>query len=274
MSHQPRSNIEWQSWGKSDPLYGVASLDGRNKRGPNPWTEIEFYAFGARNWAEYRRQWESFGVDRESCVEIGCGAGRITRQLGNYFQQVYAVDVSPDMIERARLNVNPDNVDFHLTDGTALPLEDESVTAAFSCEVFQHFNSPSFAENYLSEIFRVLKPEGSIMIHLPVYSWPDAMPRTFAGLYRMWRIGDTLRAELLRALLRIGIGNPFMFGIKYEAKWLHEFLCGVGFGDIEIRFFENSGNGMCGDFRSYLFARKPAATPTKLSAVVTEIFSD
>ena len=114
MSHQPRSNIEWQSWGKSDPLCGVASLDGRNKRGQNPWTEIEFYAFGEQNWAEYRRQWESFGVDRENCVEIGCGAGRITKQLSNYFHHVYAVDVSPDMIGRARLNVNPDKVDFQL----------------------------------------------------------------------------------------------------------------------------------------------------------------
>ena len=269
MRPQPRSNIEWQSWGKSDPLYGVASLDGRNKRGENPWTEIEFYAFGAQNWAEYRRQWESYGVDRESCVEIGCGAGRITRQLSSYFHQVQAVDVSPDMIERARLHVNPDTVDFHLTEGTALPLADESVTAAFSCEVFQHFNSASFAENYFAEIFRVLRPGGSIMIHLPVYSWPDAMRRTFSGLYKIWKTGDALKAELQRTLLRIGLGNPFMFGIKYEAQWLHEFLGGLGFGDIEIRFFENSGNGERADFRSYLLTRKPLATPTKLSAVVT-----
>lgn len=34
----PRSNIEWFSWGEWDPLYGVASLFGRNKRGNKPWT--------------------------------------------------------------------------------------------------------------------------------------------------------------------------------------------------------------------------------------------
>ncbi len=269
MRQQPRSNIEWQSWGKSDPLYGVASLDGRNKRGQNPWTEIDFYAYGAQTWAEFSRQWESYGVNRESCVEIGCGAGRITNQLSSYFQQVHAIDVSRDMIERARLHVNPDKVDFHLTDGSVLPLADESATAAFSCDVFQHFNSASFAENYFAEIFRVLKPAGSIMIHLPVYSWPDAMRRTFSGLYSMRKTGDALKAEIQRTLLRVGLGNPFMFGIKFESKQLHESLGKLGFCDIEIRFFENSGNGTRRDFRSYLFARKPPAMQTKLSPVVT-----
>jgi ubiquinone/menaquinone biosynthesis C-methylase UbiE len=273
MSQQPRSNIEWQSWGKSDPLYGVASLEGRNRRGQNPWTEIEFYAYGAQNWAEYSRQWESYGVHRESCVEIGCGAGRITRQLSSYFQQVQAIDVSRDMIERARLQVNPDRVDFHVTDGAVLPLADGSVTAAFSCDVFQHFNSAVFAENYFAEIFRVLSPGGSIMIHLPVFSWPGAMRRSFSGLYSIWQTGEALKAEVRRQLLRIRLGNPFMFGIKYESKRLHESLGELGFRDIEIRFFENSGNGGRPDLRSYLFARKPIATQTKQYSVVTNISS-
>jgi ubiquinone/menaquinone biosynthesis C-methylase UbiE len=273
MSQQPRSNIEWQSWGKSDPLYGVASLDGRNKRGQNPWTVNEFYAYGAQNWAEYSRQWESYGVSRESCVEIGCGAGRITRQLSSYFQQVHAVDVSPDMIEHARLQVDADKVDFHLTDGSVLPLADESVTAAFSCDVFQHFNSGTFAENYFAEIFRVLRPSGTIMIHLPVYSWPDAMRGTFTRLYSIWQSGNALKAEIQRALLRVGLGNPFMFGIKYESQRLHKFLAELGFRDIEIRFFESSGNGGRADLRSYLFARKPSTQPN-VYPVVARIYSD
>lgn len=272
MSQQPRSNIEWQSWGKSDPLYGVASLDGRSKRGQNPWTDMEFYAYGAQNWTEYSKQWESYGVSRESCVEIGCGAGRITRQLSGYFERVQAIDVSRDMVERARLHVNANKVDFHVTNGSVLPLADESVTAAFSCDVFQHFNSAAFAENYFAEIFRVLRPDGSIMIHLPVYSWPDAMRRTFSGLYSIWKTGDGLKAEIRRALLRIGLGSPFMFGIKYESKRLHEFLWQLGFRDVEIRFFENSGNGGRPDLRSYLFARKPAAAQTELSPVL-KVFS-
>src|SRR5207245_5028385 len=202
MEQRPRSSIEWQSWGKSDPLYGVASLEGRNKRGNNPWTEDEFYAYGARNWAEYRSQWESYGVDRRSCEEIGCGAGRMTKQLAGYFQTVHAVDVSPAMIEHARLHVL-DNVSFYITDGTVLPLANASVTAAFSCDVFQHFNSVSFADNYFVDLFRVLDAGGSLMIHLPVYTWPDAMRRTFSRLYTLRHASDLLKAELRRVLLKM-----------------------------------------------------------------------
>ena len=64
-----------------------------------------------------------------------------------------------------------------------------------------------------------------------------------------------------------------MFGIKYESKRLHEFLGGLGFRDIEIRFFENSGNGGRPDLRSYLFARKPQAAQPKLYPVVSKLSS-
>jgi len=253
---QPRSNIEWESWAKADPLYGVASLEGRNKRGSNPWTEDEFYAYGAKVWGEYRNQWESYGVDRVNCVEIGCGAGRMTKQLSDYFQRVDAIDISCEMIKYAQLRVNSEKVSFHITDGLVLPLADSSATAAFSCDVFQHFDRASFAENYFVELFRVLTTGGSMMIHLPVYSWPDVMRRTFTALYKLSKTANSLKAELRRVLLQRGFGSPFMFGIKYETKHLYNFLLQLGFRDIEIRFFENTGNGDLPDFRSYLFARK------------------
>lgn len=256
MRREPASNIEWQSWGKLDPLYGVASLEGRNRRGKNPWTDEEFYAFGAQVWCEYIVHWERYGVNRQTCVEIGCGAGRMTKQLSAYFQKVHAVDVSRDMIEYARLQVDPERVSFHVTSGCVLPIADSSVTAGFSLDVFQHFERPSFAEEYFLELFRVLIPGGSIMIHLPVYSWPHAMRPVFSGLYRIWRAADSLQATMRRVLLRRGFGNPFMFGIKYETEALYNFLYRLGFRDIEISFFENSGDGGRFDFRSYLFARK------------------
>ena len=36
-------------------------------------------------------------------LEIGCGAGRITRALAGFFGEVYAVDISQEMVRQARL---------------------------------------------------------------------------------------------------------------------------------------------------------------------------
>jgi ubiquinone/menaquinone biosynthesis C-methylase UbiE len=252
-----RSNIEWKQWGKSDPLYGVSSLDERNKRGRHPWTEEEFYAFGAQTWAEYSQQWESYGLARKSCVEIGCGAGRITRQLARYFDHVDAIDISEEMIKYAKRNVDSGKVSFHITDGQAVPLPDRSQSAAFSTDVFQHFNQLSHAEGYFAELYRVLEPRGSMMVHLPVYAWPDAMNGVFTALYRVWSLLDAAKAEARRLLIAAQIGRPFMFGIKFEVQWLYKYLSALGFQDIQIRYFENSAGEQGTCFRSYVFARKP-----------------
>src|SRR5947199_9760483 len=35
-------------------------------------------------------------------LEIGCGAGRVTRAFAGFFGEVYAVDISPEMVRQAR----------------------------------------------------------------------------------------------------------------------------------------------------------------------------
>src|SRR6266849_3636698 len=107
-----RSNIEWRTWGKTDPLWGVAACEGKRRNGASPWTDPEFYELGAGDWKDYSRHWEQYGVDRRSCVEIGCGAGRMTQQLAGFFGSVHAFDVSPEMVEYARSHSAP-GVEFH-----------------------------------------------------------------------------------------------------------------------------------------------------------------
>ena len=250
-----RSNVEWKEWGNVDPLFGVASIDGRSRGGPDPWTEEEFYGWGATNWAEYLRHWECYGLNTNSCVEIGCGAGRMTKQLARYFCFVHAVDVSADMIAIARKNVCSDNVRFYLSGGSDLPIADSSAMAAFSCEVFQHFNSPIAARDYLRELYRVLDRAGTLMIGLPVYRWPKPLTR-YRLVYRLTRVCDVLKAEVRRFLIAIGCGSPFMYLIEYEAPWLARTLTEIGFDEIEVRFFYNTAIPLK-RFGSWIFARKP-----------------
>lgn len=68
------SNKEWKKWGEIDPLFGVASWQNKQRDGSNPWTDQEFYQLGDSDWKDFSRHWEMYGVSRESCLEIGCGA--------------------------------------------------------------------------------------------------------------------------------------------------------------------------------------------------------
>jgi SAM-dependent methyltransferase len=99
---------------------------------------------------------------QEDVVDVGCGLGRITRALAGRARHVHAIDVSPEMLRRAReLNPQLDNVDWHEGDGTSLrPLGDASVDGVFSWVVFQHIPDPEITLGYVREMGRVLRPGG------------------------------------------------------------------------------------------------------------------
>jgi len=93
-------------------------------------------------------------------LEIGCGVGRMTRMLARIFGHVTAIDISQEMISRARDNLRGlQNVSFVLGDGCSLTgLDSEQFDFAFSFIVFQHIPSYEVIQRYCKEVFRVVKP--------------------------------------------------------------------------------------------------------------------
>jgi len=246
------SNTEWKKWGETDPLFGVASWQGKNKNGMCPWTDEEFYKLGESDWKDFRRHWEMYGVNKESCLEIGCGTGRITSQLAIYFNEVHALDVSKHMIEYAKKNIKIPSVSFYVSNGNQIPLDDNSVTSAFSTHVFQHFDSLAVANSYFSEIARVLNPDGSMMIHLPIHRWPT-MPKVFKMLYQIRKQVGNVKAHAKRLLTKYGMTKPIMRGLSYPIEFFYQILPKYGFDDIEIStFVTKSNNGP----HSFIFAKK------------------
>src|SRR6187551_2294381 len=62
-----------------------------------------------------------------TCVEVGCGPGRMTAGLARRFDRVVAVDVSPEMLAQARRNVRDEHVQFHAVPGDRLEgVDDET----------------------------------------------------------------------------------------------------------------------------------------------------
>lgn len=94
-------------------------------------------------------------------AEIGCGNGRMTQFIAKNFKKVYAVDISPHMIDLARKRLkNFDNIEFFVTNGSRLPIQDNIADLVFSYIVFQHFPTKIMIEENLKEIKRILKNTG------------------------------------------------------------------------------------------------------------------
>ena len=245
-----KSNTEWKQWGREDPFWGVASWANKHKSGASPWKEEEFYAVGESDFKDFLWHWQHYGVDLRSCLEIGCGAGRITRQLSRLFDSVRAVDVSEDMIKLARRAAEP-NVEFSVVDGLRLPIADCSVNAIFSTHVLQHLDSTEIGFAYFREFFRVLAAGGTMMIHLPIYSFPyekGAFAALMKALYAIARTISRIWAELRRLK-----GTRLMRGTPYPITRLTNILSEIGFRNIEFRVFPTKING---ELHPFVFATK------------------
>jgi ubiquinone/menaquinone biosynthesis C-methylase UbiE len=250
-----KTNEEWKNWGKADPLFGVATWPGKELGGPLPWTDEEFYELGRRDFADFLRVWTRYGLAKQACVEIGCGAGRITKCLADYFDHLEATDVSADMIAYAKSRIPAENIKWHISNGNELPLADHSVNSAFSCHVLQHLPSVDAGLQYFVEVFRVLMPGGTVLIHLPIHRQPvntkfagiaDTMYRAFIGM-------KAVHASMKRWRMRHG-GLPYMHMISYNEAVLYKQLCLIGYADIEFLTFALSGNG---GLHTCVMARRP-----------------
>lgn len=98
-------------------------------------------------------------------LELGCGVGRIGREIAQRSALWHGVDISPNMIEVARqrlADLGPDRVRLNPLNRTRLDgCADASFDKAYCVAVFIHMDKEDFLI-YLRELYRVLKPGGRL----------------------------------------------------------------------------------------------------------------
>lgn len=95
---------------------------------------------------------------RGKLLDFGCGFGDVAWSLKDSFE-VTGVDVSGERVAWAREHFSP--VRFERCDQTGLSFPDETFDTVLSSVVIHWTNDPDV---YLREAFRVLKPEGQLVI--------------------------------------------------------------------------------------------------------------
>ncbi|HEY2015614.1 MAG TPA: class I SAM-dependent methyltransferase [Bryobacteraceae bacterium] len=166
-----RMRQDWEERARENARHYVAT-------GKEEWSEEEFYRTGELNLKEYilndlTNICQGKDPRRMKVLEIGCGAGRITRALAGFFGEVYAVDISSEMVRQARLALRAfPKARIFVNNGTDLSVvrngwfsrfalrQKLQMDFAFSYIVFQHIPSREIIENYVREVHRLLKPGG------------------------------------------------------------------------------------------------------------------
>src|SRR5277367_1619259 len=95
----------WEGFAQADPLWAI--LVDSQKRGGR-WSKDEFFATGDREIKtviEYVRTLGLSPFKTDASLDFGCGVGRLTRALSQYFDECWGVDISRTMIQLAK--------DFH-----------------------------------------------------------------------------------------------------------------------------------------------------------------
>jgi len=98
-----------------------------------------------------------------SVLELGCGAGYFTRELARSGADIVAIDVSPELLEIARSNCSAPNVRYEIQNAYELSYPDAGFDSVVGSSVLHHLE----IEEALREIYRVLKPGGTICFTEP-----------------------------------------------------------------------------------------------------------
>jgi len=129
------------------------------------WSDAEFFASGMQTAQEeiltdMTNICQGKPPKEMRILEIGCGAGRVTRSLAQIFGEVHAVDVSGEMIAQAKASLRAfPNAHVYRNNGMDLSVvPDLAFDFAFSFIVFQHIPSLEIVESYLREVHRLVRP--------------------------------------------------------------------------------------------------------------------
>lgn len=109
----------------------------------------------------------AFVNNNAQVLDYGCGVGRVAKFLSNHVKQIYAIDISEEMIKLGKeFCKDCTNVRFILTNGIKIPLDNSTIDFAYSILTLQHVEKED-AFLILREINRTLKKGAKFYVTFP-----------------------------------------------------------------------------------------------------------
>ena len=226
--HLLRMRRDWNRRARENARHYVVT-------GQAEWTDEEFYRSGQLTMEEdilndLANICQGKDPKQMRVLEIGCGAGRVTRAFAEFFGEVWAVDISREMVRQARQAcaghpnahvVNNNGKDLRAVSspwrarlGRTQPLDFDF---AFSTMVFQHIPSRQIIENYVREVQRLLRPGGLFKFQV------QGSPRAEANAHDSW-VGVSFSENEAREMAKqCGFEMRYQYGLGDQYYWLWYF---------------------------------------------------
>ncbi|MBE2259449.1 MAG: class I SAM-dependent methyltransferase [Rhodobacteraceae bacterium] len=134
-----------------------------------------FWASGEAEAMDVQRILERqkfFALSSKTCVEYGCGVGRVTMGLARRFRKTHGYDISRGHLAHARQRAHQialTNVFFHQCDDDVLA-DLERCDFFYSRIVFQH-NPPPIIAELIRKALRAVNPGGIAIFQIPTYGF-------------------------------------------------------------------------------------------------------
>src|ERR1700735_591011 len=152
----------WESLAERDALYAILT---DNRRAGGKWNVPEFMATGEAEMETVMDHLAGIGYipnHAGKALDFGCGVGRVTQALAPRFTSCVGVDISQQMIDKAKSLNRYAHCRYVANSAEQLPFADASFSFIYSNIVLQHVPR-RFSTAYLREFVRVLAPGGILV---------------------------------------------------------------------------------------------------------------
>ena len=162
---------------------------------PREIPEDKHWWFATRAWAIEKFLGRLPKQKNLDVLDVGCGAGNMIHHLAQYGRvRGIEVDARPVKIAQER------GYDVRLGDATqTIPFPDASFDLVTALDVIEHVDAD---ENIMREAFRVLRPNGALLITTPAFQWLWSHNDELNAHKRRYTANE-LRAKMERAGFKI-----------------------------------------------------------------------
>ncbi|MCF7886664.1 MAG: methyltransferase domain-containing protein [Candidatus Marinimicrobia bacterium] len=151
-------------------------------------------------------------------LDVGCGTGYAVALTASYLSNGLScgIDISPEMIERAKNNIQSDrgNIEFKVASAEEIPYDNNTFDYVLCTNSFHHYHRPIKS---LKEMYRVLCPKGTLIIF---ENAPDLS--LYTKIWDIW--------------LRIYENGHVRY---YSSQELGEMIINANYKNVQLRVLKN-----------------------------------